>query len=310
MPRFSQAAATKDSTNNLLEESSFEDDSVSCVIPFTRVGNLIIIKAKADSVEGNFILDTGAPYLILNIVYFRKYPATTISDESQTSLSGIADVIQRTKLRQFSMGALDYFQKEADLADLGHLENRKGIKILGLIGLKLLARCEMIVDYENSLIYMHRIGRKERRNFMSIQLAADTAYTTLPIDIVNDKIIAQTEVDNKKFRFVMDSGAETNIIDSRLPNSFFENVPITGRFNIRGTGSTTVEALQGNLNHMKLGNNELRNLPVLIANLERTCFSVSTCANGVLGFEFMPLRKIGFNFVSRKMYLWKSVVPI
>jgi hypothetical protein len=29
-----------------------------CVIPFTRAGNLIVVKAKVDTTEGNFILDT------------------------------------------------------------------------------------------------------------------------------------------------------------------------------------------------------------------------------------------------------------
>jgi hypothetical protein len=46
-------------------------------------------------------------------------------------------------------------------------------------------------------------------------------------------------------------------------------------------------------------------MPVLIANLEKTCFSVNFCISGVLGLEFLPLQKIGFNFVTRKMYLWK-----
>ncbi|HYH13741.1 MAG TPA: hypothetical protein VD794_00880, partial [Flavisolibacter sp.] len=45
-------------------------DTASCVIPFTRVGNLILVKAHIDSIVGNFILDTGAPHLILNITYF------------------------------------------------------------------------------------------------------------------------------------------------------------------------------------------------------------------------------------------------
>src|SRR5215207_700895 len=58
-------------------------DSSSCIIPFNRVGNLIVIKAKVDTTEGNFILDTGAPHLVLNLTYFRDYPITTRADEDQ-----------------------------------------------------------------------------------------------------------------------------------------------------------------------------------------------------------------------------------
>ena len=42
-------------------------DTPSCVIPFSRAGNLIVIRAKVDTAWGNFILDTGAPGLVLNM---------------------------------------------------------------------------------------------------------------------------------------------------------------------------------------------------------------------------------------------------
>jgi hypothetical protein len=165
-------------------------------------------------------------------------------------------------------------------------------------------QCEIIIDYSKSLIFIHRIGKKEK-NYQSDELKNGTAYTTIPISISEGKLIAQTRMGDKKLQFVLDSGAETNILDSRLPEKIFENVDITGRLNIRGTGNTVIEALQGNLKGMKMGSEDMGSIPVLITNLEKTCFSVESCINGVLGLEFLPLQKIGFNFVSRKMYLWK-----
>src|SRR5438105_532292 len=71
-------------------------DSTSCIIPFNRIGNLMVIKAKADTVEGNFIVDTGAPGLVLNITYFRDYPVTTLHDGEQTSIAGGTATIMKT----------------------------------------------------------------------------------------------------------------------------------------------------------------------------------------------------------------------
>src|SRR5678809_194712 len=62
------------------------NDDNSCVIPFNRVGNLIVLKAKADTTEGNFILDTGAPGLVLNLTYFRNYSITSHQDGEQASI--------------------------------------------------------------------------------------------------------------------------------------------------------------------------------------------------------------------------------
>ena len=278
---------------------------ISTSLPFSKVGNLIIVKAVVDSVQGNFILDTGAPGLILNLVYFRDYPVTIIADEQPTGMSSGATQVNRTSVKTFSLGDLNYMGWDADLVDLGHIENSKGIRILGLIGFDLLKQCEMVIDYEKSLIHIQKIGKHEKKNYKSRHLEEDPYYISLPITIKDNKIITETQMKGKKYHFVLDSGAETNIIDSRLPDKFLEEVNITGRLNIRGTGNSTVEALKGDLSQLKLGEESLENLPVLVANLERTCFSLNGCANGVLGFDFMPLKKLGFNFITRKMYLWK-----
>ncbi len=58
-----------------------EADTASCIIPFTRVEKLILIKGRADSTEGNFIFDTGAPGLVLNVSYFRAYPVEETNEE-------------------------------------------------------------------------------------------------------------------------------------------------------------------------------------------------------------------------------------
>ena len=80
---------------------------------------------------------------------------------------------------------------------------------------------------------------------------------------------------------------------------------ITRRVLLSGAGERKVEALYGDLKNMKIGSQELGSLPVLITNLANTCFAYNGCIDGILGFDFLSLHKIGFNFVKRKMYIWK-----
>ena len=136
-------------------------------------------------------------------------------------------------------------------------------------------------------------------------LKDSAAYHTIPVELTDDRLIIRTEIGGKKLRLIIDSGAESNILDSRLPNRVFENVAITGRILIAGTGNRKVEALQGNLQNFRIGEQDFGFLPIVVTNLEKTCFSYSGCVDGVLGFEFLSLQKIGFNFVKRKMYIWK-----
>jgi len=280
-------------------------DSVSCIIPFTRAGNLIMVKARVDTIDGNFILDTGAPGLVLNITYFRDYPTTESLDEEQSGIAGSAVGVKRTTVKEFSFGSLDYWNQKADLIDLGHIENSKGVKILGLLGIELFKQCEMIIDYEQNLIHLHRIGRKESSGYKHSLLEDTSTYRIVPFELTDNRIIVKTSMAGKKLKFVVDCAAESNVLDSRLPNKILEQVTITKRVVLTGSNNRKVDALFGDLESIKIGGEEVSNLPVLITNLEYTCFAYAGCVDGVLGFDFLSMHKIGFNFVKRKMYIWK-----
>lgn len=279
-------------------------DSADCVIPFTRVGNLIVIKGRVNDVEGNFILDTGAPRLVLNLTYFRDYPSTAPEDEAGGVTGGGAGN-SPTSVEKFGFGPVHYERLEADRVNLGHIENSKGIKILGLMGVQLFRKFEMILDYEKNVIHLHLITRKESSTYKHEMLADTSQYNEFPIDLMEDKLITYGEMVGKKLIFVIDTGAESNVLDSRLPNKIFENVAITRRILLTGSGNKKVEALYGDMKNMRLGTLDIASLPVLVTNLEKMCFSYNKCLDGMLGFDFLSMHKIGFNFVKRKMYIWK-----
>lgn len=279
-------------------------DSSSFILPFSRAGNLILVKATADTTSGNFVLDTGAPHLVLNITYFRNYPVHSNEGE-RNGITGNAFMAGQTTVADFSWGHAHYYRLNADLANLGNIENSKGVRILGLIGMELLRNFEMIIDYEKNLIYLHRFRRKVPSSYRNELLADTAAYSVVPITITDNRIMLQSVLAGKKIKLIIDSGAETNLLDSRLPDKVFENVSITGRTMLSGAGAGKIEVLKGDLQQLQIGNQSLSNLPVLITNLERTCFSYGGCVDGILGFDFLSLKKIGFNFVTNKMYIWK-----
>jgi hypothetical protein len=171
--------------------------------------------------------------------------------------------------------------------------------------MELFRKCEMIIDYETNLIYLHRIGRKEANSYRSQLLLDEKIYRIVPIELIDNRIVINSVMSGKKLKFIIDSGAESNLLDSRLPNKVMEQVVITGRVMLTGTGNKQVEALYGDIQEISIGSHTITNLPVVIANLEKTCVSYNGCFDGMLGFDFLSLHKIGFNFVTRKMYIWK-----
>lgn len=281
-------------------------DSLTFSIPFSRIGNLIIIKAKADSTEGNFILDTGCPGLVLNRTYFRHYKTTTEHGTETQGITGTTSVMtEQTSVRSFHFGRMQEYNVKANIANLGSIENSKGIKVLGLIGVQFLDDCELIIDFEENLLYFHVIARKEIKTYRHVMLTDTASYHTIPFEITDNRIIIKTTMAGKKLRFIIDCAAETNILDSRLPDKIFADFSITGKVNLVGVGNKKVEAVKGYLSSFTIGNQTITDMPVLITNLEKTCFAYGGCIDGILGLDDLSVQKIGFNFATNKMYIWK-----
>src|SRR3712207_7256954 len=64
----------------------------STLFPYTT----LFRSARADTIDGNFILDTGAPNLVLNMTYFRNYPLAAPDGEKAGVTGAVASVYQTT----------------------------------------------------------------------------------------------------------------------------------------------------------------------------------------------------------------------
>jgi predicted aspartyl protease len=289
----------------IFDDPFVSTDSSNCIIPFSRAGNLIIIRAKADSTEGNFIFDTGAPNLVLNMTYFRNYISTPNDADIQGGITGEATAFANTNVSEFSFGPVHYHKIDANRISLGHIEDSKGIKIHGLLGMQLFKQFEIIIDYEKNVIHMHLISKKEAKHYQHEMLKDTAAYVESGVQVTDNKLLTFAWMGGKKLSFIIDTGAETNLIDSRLPDKLMDNIIIGRRIFLAGSGSKKVEALSGSVHSIKIGNVDISSMPVIVTNLEKLCISYDRCLDGMLGFDFLSQQKIGFNFVKRKMYIWK-----
>lgn len=279
-------------------------DTASCVIPFTRVEKLILLKGKVDTTEGNFILDTGAPDLVLNVTYFRSYPVkSTGNGDEQKGIAGVADFFGKTTVAKFKLGTFNYFKVDADLVSLGHLESKRGVKILGLLGVAMFTQCEIIIDYEKNEIHLHYIRPKEKKTYQHAMITNAKNVTGYSFQLVNNRILVNARLSGKALKFVIDYGAESNILDSHLPGRILDSVEVSGRILLSGAGTKKIEALLGTVQGFQLAGLETDSLPVIVTDLQYTCFGDGQCIDGVLGYDFLSRFKLCFNFVKHKLYI-------
>lgn len=277
-------------------------DTATSTIPFNLVGKLIILQASADTSVGNFIFDTGSPGLVLNNTYFRHYPVTAPHSTYSQDINGTGDDMQMTSVAHFRLGALHFYRIEASLMPLGYLEETRGIRILGLVGVSLFKECEVEIDYANRVMRLRHIPRKEVKNYRNERLSDTTKFDAWPFELRENRILLNAAVGARQLKFAVDYAAESSVIDAGLPARVLDSVQIGGRIMLTGAGSRKVEALTGALSGLRMGTLAIPTLPVIITPLKNTCFGGMQCINGVLGYDYLSGSLIGINFRTRILY--------
>jgi len=106
-------------------------DFNTIVIPIKRAGKLILMDAVIDSVQGNLILDTGSAGIVLNNIYFRGNRKN--SNMVSGGITGSMGAVDKALVKSLQISDVSYKDIETNLADLGHLESARRVKILGFL---------------------------------------------------------------------------------------------------------------------------------------------------------------------------------
>jgi predicted aspartyl protease len=267
------------------------------IIPLKNAGRLFMIEAVIDNESGNLIFDTGATGLVLNRTYFRKYIKTGI--ESSKGITGnIADV-ENINTGKISLAGLSFNKIPASLADLGHIENRRGAKVLGLMGFDMIKDFEIIIDIAHNQLQLFRIDNKGNRK--SSSQAEFRGDFTQNIEFSKNILFLNATVGGKILKFCLDTGAETNAISDHSPKSVLSTISIERKSSLRGSGTITSEVWFGTMKELKMGDYTLKNMETIITSLESLSEAYGVTLDGMLGYNFLSKGVICINFVKRQM---------
>lgn len=273
-------------------------DFQTLVIPIKRIQNLIVVEAQIDTLIGNFILDTGSPTLVLNKTYFRKGWDANLVATNATGNS--VTPVMRTNVKDLAIRELYFENLPADINDLGHIENHRGIKILGLLGVSLFTSFEMVIDVHKSVMYLHKLDadgivpEKE-------QIVTSEPTLNVPFKLIRNTITLDVTVAGKKLIFCLDTGAEANALSSRLPGKILEAFRVSKRMILVGTGGTQTEVLLGTVDDMMIGDRSFKNMHAAITRLDDLGEAYGRSIDGILGSNFLVKGIISINFVTKEL---------
>jgi predicted aspartyl protease len=189
----------------------------STAVPFRIHEHLIIVQGTVGELEDlNLAMDTGSTYTVLSKRVGKKLGLK--GETIQVPAFGRQVKMKRVTLDQLAFGGMEFERVEARLTDLPAVE---GLQLDGLIGLDVLKRATVTLDFEKrelTLGYARKPAHSTR------------FYSGLPF------IPVTMTVDGKSLRLSLDTGA--------CGVTLYESA-VKGRFPVRRTGQVEIRGQVG-----------------------------------------------------------------
>ncbi len=273
------------------------------VIPIKRVERLLLIEARIDTLMGNFVIDTGAPGLILNHTYFRNYWVS--SDVIASNAGGLpVGPVKNTWIDELELKELRFEKIKASLTELGHIENRNNIRILGLLGVEIFREFIVTIDLHQNVLILQKVDKRGQAIKPIEFLQEAQAMMSTPIKLIDNTIVVPGSIAGKKMSFCLDTGAETNVLNSNLPQKVLSTFTLHKQSVLLGTGGARVEVLAGKLQEITIGTMTFKNMSAVISNLESLGEAYGVPIEGMIGYDFLIKGIISINFVSKQLSVY------
>ena len=275
-------------------------DFKTIVVPIKRVGNLIVVEAQLDTVEGNFILDTGAPGLVLNSTYFRNLPHG--HEKESGGINGQASNCFTTTVHNLSILDLHYDKLMADVTDLSSIENNKGIKVLGLLGTGLFSRFAITVDLFKNMLYIHKLDTKGE--IPANERVFNNPDMKTSFKLLNKVIFIKGSIEDTNLWFAFDTGAECNLMDYDNFKKLAKRMQVLSHSKVVGIGGAGYENNYAVFDKLVIGNYLFKHNRILFTRLDQMGKAYNYSVDAILGYDFFARGIFTINFAKKEMEMY------
>jgi Aspartyl protease len=290
---------------NVTFPQSATPDINTVYIPFTLVGQLMVVQARVDTVSGPFIVDTGSERLVMNSKHYS--PGLQNIPVVSTGNTGLVQSVVGKNIDSLKVELLVLKNLFAHIVDLGHIEAKKNTRIAGILGYDVFKNFELFIDFPERRIVLYRLDRQGRR--IDLQTKWELPADSINFSLKRHLIQVTTEINTVKVKMILDSGAELNLIDRHVNRKVLDNFTIIKRVNLVGVGQKEVEVLAGVLKDVNCGRQHQEKMNTLLTSLDAINNGFEAQADGVLGYEFLKSRRTLINYITHKIYFFNPVRP-
>jgi len=260
------------------------------VIPFKLVNNLIIIQVDIETNSGNFILDTGSDAIFLNtdfanvagkISEFNTMNGEISSEATKISFIKIGDIIKR------NISAYN--------ANLDNIEKYLSLEIRGIIGAELFNPHSIYIDFFNKEIHFFK---------RAPSLSDFDFINSFDFKMILGVPTVELTIENKKYTFIMDSGASIHIMDPNVILSHPEHFDkLTSNVKVEALGNTSnADISKYNIKSFYIGSAYLPAQTCLVKDFSEFNIEGQLIISGIISISRLTEKGLLLDFHRMKMY--------
>jgi len=264
----------------------------NCKMDFQLREGLILVEAAVDGRSGIFILDTGAPCLVLNNKYFKGRK----SDLQLLSASESIETRER-KVKSFLWGCIEKNNFDAISINLTHLERALDTQIFGLIGYDMLRKNEILIDNAAQQIeqYPHR---------KSLLHEEEEASLVIPFSLSGHLPIMSAEIENVVLHLAFDSAAESNMLDFVYKEELSEELD-PKLIIFRGADQKDILVTAVNISSTYIMDETFEDMEYLFKDVQKIRDIGHSKFDGLLGHPFITAcGRVSINYRKKEIYVW------
>lgn len=255
-------------------------------VPFELDRGMIYVQAEVDGTQGQFILDTGAPGLVLN------EPPHPTADSPYTAQScGDAVAIGVKQVNLFKWAGRKMKKVEAITLDMDHLEQVHQSPIKGMIGYDLLKDYLVFLDYSRQQLIISTNGALPLK---------PTAI--LPFELDGHLPVLTVVVNGQALRLGLDTGAAANLLDAKWRHLFPYSTSGTVS-DVQGLDQSVQRVPEVALSGMEVQQHTFDGT-FLLMPLDHVQTTSGQPLDGLLGYPFLSGYHVAIDYKGGRLLLW------
>lgn len=239
----------------------------------------ILLSASVNEQTGYYILDSGAPGLVVN----SKYHHTESADEY--AMHGVDGKVELSQLKSWAFQWNSYAMQghDAFAIDLSYLEILLERNIDGLVGMEVFEGYDILIDYAT--------GTLELWDVLPTSLQT-TPWIEFPLTYESHIPVITLQRGKKQLKFGIDTGAGSNLIDQNTLHSWRGDVRVVETINLVGANRKLIPSQAVEIDGLSKGQVMLPKSNFVVTDLSKITRTTGIDFDGILGQPFLAGRMV------------------